>query len=195
MRPAVKDLINIAVFVVIYEAIRFVFGNLGALTPVGQVLGPFFIPILTGIPFMLFLTRVKRFGLVTIFGVLFGLVVLALPGHSFYTLLFAIVLAPLADLILRAGEFKRWPNMVACYIVIAEIGVAAVVPLFFLRDATIAAMRARKADDPGYVDTIIAMTPPWMFVGMIVMIAAGATIGAFLGRATLRKHFERAGIA
>ena len=64
-----KDLINLGLFTVLY----FVIGCCVAI-PVGFV--PIFLPILgalwsliTGIPFMLFLTRVKKFGMVTIMGI------------------------------------------------------------------------------------------------------------------------------
>ena len=70
-----KDLINLGLFTVLY----FVIGCCVAI-PVGFV--PIFLPILgalwsliTGIPFMLFLTRVKKFGMVTIMGILSGLLV------------------------------------------------------------------------------------------------------------------------
>ena len=63
-----KDLINLGLFTVLY----FVIGCCVAI-PIGFV--PIFLPILgalwsliTGIPFMLFLTRVKKFGMVTIMG-------------------------------------------------------------------------------------------------------------------------------
>ena len=63
-----KDLINLGLFTVLY----FVIGCCVAI-PIGFV--PIFLPVLgslwsliTGIPFMLFLTRVKKFGMVTIMG-------------------------------------------------------------------------------------------------------------------------------
>ena len=68
-----KDLISLGLFTVLY----FVIGCCVAI-PIGFV--PIFLPVLgalwaliTGIPFMLFLTRVKKFGMVTIMGILSGL--------------------------------------------------------------------------------------------------------------------------
>ena len=64
-----KDLISLGLFTVLY----FVIGCCVAI-PIGFV--PIFLPVLgalwaliTGIPFMLFLTRVKKFGMVTIMGI------------------------------------------------------------------------------------------------------------------------------
>lgn len=78
-----KDLINIGLFTVLY----FVLGCCVAI-PIGFV--PIFLPILgalwtpiTGIPFMLFATRVKKFGMVTIMAVLSGLL-MGLTGMGFW---------------------------------------------------------------------------------------------------------------
>lgn len=68
-----KDLINLGLFTVLY----FVLGCCVAI-PIGFV--PIFLPILgalwtliTGIPFMLFTTKVKKFSLVTLMAILSGL--------------------------------------------------------------------------------------------------------------------------
>jgi len=75
-----KDLINLGLFTVLY----FVIGCCVAI-PIGFV--PIFLPILgalwsliTGIPFMLFLTRVKKFGMVIGTPTLLS----ARPCRSFY---------------------------------------------------------------------------------------------------------------
>lgn len=76
-----KDLISIGLFTVLY----FVIGCCVAI-PIGMI--PIFLPVLgalwviiTGIPFMLFLTKVKKFGMVTIMGILSGLL-MGLTGHG-----------------------------------------------------------------------------------------------------------------
>jgi energy-coupling factor transport system substrate-specific component len=187
-----KDLINVGVFTVLYIAVVAVFGQLGALVPILQVLGPLYMPALAGIVFMLFLTRVGKPGMVTIMGVLVGLLVLA-TGQAFWVLVLAVVLAPLADLILSRGGYKRWATTLLGYIVFSEMLIGTVIPLFFARDAYLARIGKRK--DAAWIESIIKLTPTWMFAVMIVELAVGAVVGAFLGRALLKKHFERAGIA
>ena len=80
-----KDLINLGLFTVLY----FVLGCCVAI-PIGFV--PIFLPILgalwtliTGIPFMLFLTRVKKFGMVTLMAILSGLL-MGLTGMGYWGL-------------------------------------------------------------------------------------------------------------
>ncbi|MDR1634490.1 MAG: MptD family putative ECF transporter S component [Bifidobacteriaceae bacterium] len=187
-----KDLINVGVFTVLYIAVVAVCGQLGALVPIGQVLGPFYIPALAGIVFMLFLTRVTKPGMVTIMGVLVGLLVLA-TGQAYWVLVLAVILAPLADLILSLGGYKRWINTVLGYIVFSQMLIGTVIPLFFARDAYLARLGERK--DAAWIQSMIELTPNWMFAVMIGELAVGAVVGAYVGRALLKKHFERAGIA
>lgn len=79
-----KDLINLGLFTVLY----FVLGCCVAI-PIGFV--PIFLPILgalwtliTGIPFMLFLTRVKKFGMVTLMAIMSGLL-MGLTGMGYWS--------------------------------------------------------------------------------------------------------------
>ena len=100
-----KDLINLGLFTVLY----FVIGCCVAI-PIGFV--PIFLPVLgslwsliTGIPFMLFLTRVKKFGMVTIMGVLSGLL-MGLTGMGFWGVPMGLIFGLLGDLILKSGDYK-----------------------------------------------------------------------------------------
>ena len=97
-----KDLINLGLFTVLY----FVLGCCVAI-PISFV--PIFLPILgtlwtliTGIPFMLFLTRVKKFGMVTLMAILSGLL-MGLTGMGYWGVPLGLVFGLLGDLILFCG--------------------------------------------------------------------------------------------
>ena len=45
-----------------------------------------------------------------------------------------------------------------------------------------------------YVDTLMSYTPGWMFPVLFVVTFLGGILGALLGKAVLKKHFEKAGI-
>ena len=192
MRFTAKDLINIGVFTVIYMIVVVVLGQLGALLPITQVLGPLYIPLVAGIPFMLFLTRVKHFGMVTIMGWLIGLIILA-TGQGYWVLVIAIFLAPASDWIMLTGKYHSWTRSLWGYVVFALPMIGTVLPLFVARNAFIAKVGGLK--DAAWISAVEAMSPMWMLPVMVVMIVVGAIAGAFLGRAMLKKHFERAGIA
>ena len=97
-----KDLINIGLFTVLY----FVLGCCVAI-PIGFV--PIFLPILgalwtliTGIPFMLFAVRVKKFGMVTIMAILSGIqanYVLLIQGCVLVVALSFIVINIIVDML------------------------------------------------------------------------------------------------
>jgi energy-coupling factor transport system substrate-specific component len=187
-----KDLINVGIFTVLYLVVVGVFGQLGALIPILQVLGPFYIPVIAGVVFMLFLTRVDKFGMVSLLGILVGLLILA-TGQSYWVAVLAVFLAPLADFIFKLGGYKRWVNTVLGYLVFSQMLIGTVIPLFFAREAFLAKIGSRH--DAAWVQALVDLTPTWMFMVMIGELALGAVVGAYLGRALLRKHFQRAGIA
>lgn len=115
-RLSTRDLINIGIFTVLYFVAVAICGQLGALIPLLQILGPLYIPIIAGIPFALFLTRVHKFGMISIMGILVGLLVLA-TGQAYWVAVFALVLAPLADWIAKTGSYQAWGRLVASYAV------------------------------------------------------------------------------
>jgi energy-coupling factor transport system substrate-specific component len=181
-----RDLITVGVFTALYFVVMAVVGQVGSLIPIGQVLGPLYIPIICGIPFMLFLTRVQRFGLIFAMGVIIG-ILFPVTGQSWVATVLGVVLGLLADLIARAGGYRRWINLVLAYVVFAIMGIGMVVPLFFQRAATIAKLQQHQSS--AWVEQVERLTPPWLFYVMILMLAVGAVIGAYLGRAVFRKHF------
>jgi energy-coupling factor transport system substrate-specific component len=180
------------VFSAIYIVVLAVFGQLGALIPILQVAGPFYIPLVCGIPFMLHLMRVRAFGQITIMGILTGLLVF-LTGQSWVIIVLAVVLAPIADIIARLGKYRRWPTILAGYVVFSEMLIGMVVPLFFMRDAFLERIGTRH--DAEWVQSLVDLTPQWVFWVMIGELAVGAVCGAVLGKVVLRKHFVKAGIA
>jgi energy-coupling factor transport system substrate-specific component len=186
-----RELIETGVFTALYVVVLAVFGQLGALVPILQVLGPFYIPLVCGVPFMLFVARVKSFGQISVMGVLAAALVF-LTGQSWVVLALSLILAPAADLIARTGEYRKFGRTLVAYVVFSEMLIGMVVPLFFLREEFIAKIASRH--DDSWVASLIQLTPSWMFWVMVGMIAVGAAAGATLGRALVRKHFRPAGL-
>lgn len=185
-----KDLINVGIFTAIYFVLFFTTGMIGYI-PILMVFLPLFCPLITGIPFMLFLTKVKTFGMVTIMGTIVGMLMF-ITGHPWPIVASGILCGLAGDLILKAGGYRDWKTSVAGYAVFSEWIAGAMIPLFFMRDAYFAQIRAGYGDT--YTDTLMSLTPFWVFAAMIVMVVIGAAAGAFLGKSVLKKHFKRAGI-
>ena len=66
-----KDLINVGIYTAIYLVIFFMVGMMNAI-PILYPAIYLVIPIVTGIPFMLFLTKTEKFGMVTIMSIIIG---------------------------------------------------------------------------------------------------------------------------
>jgi len=182
-----RDIVTTGVFTALYFVVMAIVGQLSALIPILQVLAPFYIPILCGIPFMLFLTRVHRFGMITAMGWIIGLL-LMLTNAAILALILGLVLAPLADWIAHTGKYRRWSLLVVSYILVGEISIGMVGLLFFQRQAVL--NRIGQHHDAAWVAQIAHLTPPWMLYVMIGELAVGAIIGAFLGRGIFRKHYR-----
>ena len=99
-----KDLINIGIFSAIYFVIVFIVAMLGMI-PIFLPLLAVIVPILGGIPFMLFLTRVKKFGMIWIMSVIMGVLML-LTGMSWPPLAVSVVSGLIAELIYKSGGYK-----------------------------------------------------------------------------------------
>lgn len=190
-RLSVRDLITVGVFSAFYIVVFYAVGMLG-LIPVFMVLLALLLPIVGGIPFMLYLTRVKKFGMVTITGVLVTLVMFA-GGHSWPLLLIGPGTAVAADLIFKAGNYSSWRHTVVGYWVFSLWVFGPYLPMMLGLESYLASIEPVYGAE--YVNAVAALMPWWFWWTVPVQAAVGAVIGSSLGRATLRKHFERAGIA
>ena len=186
-----KDLINLGLFTVLY----FVLGCCVAI-PIGFV--PVFLPILgalwsliTGIPFMLFLTRVKKFGMVTLMGILSGLL-MGLTGMGFWGIPMGVIFGLLGDMILKSGGYRSAKKSLFGYAVFSLWMVGTYIPMYF----TVEASWRSFADSFGeeYADRVMAVMPMWSSLLVVAGIFLFAILGGMLGRRLLRKHFVKAGI-
>ena len=67
-----RDFLTVAIFAVIYIVVIFAVAMLGIISPVVMVITLPLAPLVAGIPYMLFLSRVRHGGMVTLFGIVFG---------------------------------------------------------------------------------------------------------------------------
>ena len=185
-----KDLINVGIFTAIYFVVFFACGMLGYI-PIFMVALPLLIAIVGGIPFMLYLTKVNKFGMVTISGVIVALLMFA-TGHGWPMLVIGSVTGLLADLILKSGQYKSWKKTVSSYCVFSLWSFGALLPMWIMRDSYFEQLRAGYGNE--YADTLMSLMSRWTLLILVATTVIGAIIGAYLGRATLKKHFQRAGI-
>ncbi len=186
-----KGLINIGLFTVLY----FVLGCCVAI-PIGFV--PIFLPILgalwtliTGIPFMLFAVRAKKFGMVTIMAVLSGLL-MGLTGMGFWGILTGAVFGLLGDLIMKSGSYQSVKKTIFGYGVFSLWMVGTYIPMYFMVEQSRADFAKSFGDE--YADKVMSVMPMWSIIPVIAAIFLFALLGGLIGKAILKKHFAKAGI-
>ena len=177
-----KDLINLGLFTVLY----FVIGCCVAI-PIGFI--PIFLPVLgslwsliTGIPFMLFLTRVKKFGLL-----------MGLTGMGFWGVPMGLIFGLLGDLILKSGDYKSAKKSILGYAVFSLWMVGTYIPMYFMVEDSWASFAASFGEE--YADRVMAVMPMWSIILVVAGILVFAILGGLLGKTLLKKHFAKAGIA
>lgn len=108
-----KDLINIGIYAAIYCLLMTCIAMLGyipIMLPMLAVIGP----IVLGVPMMLFYTKVKKFGMITIMGTIVG-IYLCVTGMGFWPIVFGVVFGFLADLVAKSGKYVSSKKTILSY--------------------------------------------------------------------------------
>lgn len=185
-----KDLINVGIYAAIYFFVTFLIAMLGYI-PLFLPLLSVFVPIIGGIPFMLFLTKVKKQGMIFLMSVIMGLMMM-LTGMGYWPLIISVVSGIAAELVYKAGNYKS----AKCAVLTCGI-----FPLWIWGNYILLFMdveqyfSTRQSYGQEYIDAVSSLMPGWMCPVLFVACFISGVIGGFLGKAMLKKHFKKAGIA
>ncbi|MGO5064056.1 Trep_Strep domain-containing protein [Clostridium sporogenes] len=186
-----KDLINLGIFTIFYFVMFFICGLL-AYIPILAVILPFLLGIVGGIPFILLVSKTGKFGIVTLMGLLEGLLCFVV-GQSWISIIFGFVFGLIADLIIKSGNYKRFKTIAIGYSVFNEWVIGSMLPMWIMRD-TFFKMYRENGGTEQYINTMMKLTSNNMLIVVIILALIGGALGMFLGRAMLKKHFTRARI-
>lgn len=193
VRFSARDLLNVAIFAVIYFVIVFVISMLGIVSPLVMLLTLPLSAIAAGIPYMLFLTRVRHAGMVALFGIVLGLLFLMM-GHPWQSTLLTIALGLVGELVLAAGKYRSQWAAIWAYVVFSAWFIGPWIPFFLDRDEYLRG-RGTEAMGEGYMQAFAEIvTVPAVLIMVAATLVCGL-LGALLGTAILRKHFQKAGLA
>lgn len=186
-----KDLINVGLFTVLY----FVLGCCVAI-PIGFV--PIFLPILgalwtliTGIPFMLFTTRVKKFGMVTLMAILSG-VLMGFTGMGYWGVPVGVVSGLAGDFIMKSGNYKSAAKNLLGYAVFSLWMIGTYIPMYFMVEQSYQSFVDGFGEE--YANRVMSVMPTWSLILVVAGIFVCALLGGLLGKTVLKKHFAKAGI-
>lgn len=185
-----KDLINVGIYSAIYFILIMVIamtGYIPIMMPLLCVIGP----VVGGIPFMLFLTKVKKFGMILIMSVIMG-ILMALTGMGFYSLPVALVSGLVAEFVWKRAKYRKESSSILVCGLFSIWMWGNFIPLF-TNPAGYFATRTEFGAD--YAAALTALLPPWMNPVLLVSCFVFGILGGLLGRVLLKKHFIKAGIA
>ncbi|MBR1553965.1 MAG: MptD family putative ECF transporter S component [Oscillospiraceae bacterium] len=188
----IKDLITVGVFTALYFAVIFAVACLGFI-PILMVFLPLIGPIIAGIPLMLYYSKIKHFGMITITSVIIA-ILMFISGHPYPIFIFCIGAGLVTELVLKSGNYQ---SINACVLGSATFScwlLGMVIAFFFgFREDYFASIVDGYGQE--YVNAMMSYTPTWVFFAMVAMCLVGGAVGGLLGSKVLKKHFRKAGMA
>lgn len=187
-----KDLINLGVFTAIYFVVGAVLSMLVAI-PIFVPFFPAIWALVNGTVFMLFSTKVEKFGLVTLMAVLSGILV-GLTGMGFWSVPTGLLFGLIGDFIMKTGKYKNFKTNLVGYAVFSLWTSGSLLPWAFFANDTVAHY-AEGGFGVDYGTQVLSYMPSWSLILFVALNFVGGIIGGFIGKSVLKKHFEKAGIA
>lgn len=185
-----KDLINVGIYSAIYFVVICAAAMLGCI-PILYPCLSVIMPLLGGIPVMLFYTKVKKPGMIFLMSVIMGIMMI-FSGMGYYPLLVGVFSGIAAEIVYKSGAYKSSFKAVLSYGVFC-IWVWGNYVLFFVDRAAYEADRQNLGEE--HLQALNNLMPSWLFFVLLVVCFVSGIIGGLLGKAVLKKHFEKAGIA
>ncbi len=186
-----KDLINIGIFGAIYLLLSILVATLGMI-PIMMYAIPFVMAILGGTIVMLFMAKVQKPWALFILGLITPLVMFAM-GHTFIVPLVAVVFLLIAEFIARKGKFKSIKYNALAYAFFSCWITGSLMQIILLQEQYVKNQVGAGLSDEIVGEIVNLIT--WPAIGLIMGTAFfGGFLGAYIGKAMLKKHFEKAGI-
>ena len=184
-----KDLINIGIYAAITCVVITAVSMIGFVPVLLPMIG-IFAPLIAGIPMMLFMTKVRKFGMITIMSTIMG-AYLWITGMGYWPCIFGFVCGIVADLICKGGKYNSPKKAMLAHGLISLTYFGCMLPLYINLEGYFS---TRQGYGQEYVDGVAAVLQPWTIPALIVGGFAAGIVGAWIGQKLLKKHFTPAGI-
>ena len=187
----IKDLVTIGVFTVIYFVLMFLSGMIG-IVPILYLAYPTVAGIITGIVIMLFMAKVQKPGGLFILGSICSLIVIAM-GNTYVILVHALISMVIAEIIRKTGGYKSFKHNMLSFAIFNTWICGFLMQVLLAKDKVIEIAETRGMGY-AYIMKLIALLNFSSMVLVYIGAIVGGIIGAYIGKAFLKKHFEKAGI-
>ena len=187
-----KDFITIGIFTAILFAVEFALGMLGYIHPFIVASYVIILPLASGIPMMLFYTKVEKFGMITIVSVLLA-IIMFVGGMGYLGAPLIIISGLVADFIAKSGNYKSFKKTVLSFGVFNLWICSNYFPILVTAESY-----RKDLIDGGfsaeYANNLFAAINVTTIGILVVLCFVFGCIGAVIGKAVVKKHFEKAGI-
>ncbi len=159
--------------------------------PILFLIYPTVLGIVAGTVVMLFMAKVQKPWALFIFGMISPLVMFA-AGHTYVVVVLSLIVMIIAELIRKIGNYNSFKYNMLSYAVFSTWICSSMMQMLLAKEKYLQMSIEMMGKD--YVDAMEKLiTYPHM---ALVALGAflGGIIGAYIGKALLKKHFEKAGI-
>ena len=187
-----KDFITVGIFTAIVFVVEFACGILGFIHPYIVASYVVMIPIVASIPMMLFYSKVDKFGMITIMSVLIA-IIMFVAGMGFLGAPLIILAGVVADLIAKAGDYKRFKMISISYAVFCLWICANYFPVIVTANSYRESL-LEEGYSAEYTDSLFRAINSKTIWGLLILCLIFGYIASYIGKAVVKKHFEKAGI-
>lgn len=187
-----KDFITIGIFTALLFVVEFACGMLGYIHPYVVASYVILIPLVGSIPMMLFYSKIEKFGMLTIMSVLLA-IIMFVTGMGYLGAPLIILAGVVADLIARSGGYKDFKKIVISHGVFCLWICANYFPVIITADSYRESL-VEGGFSAEYADNLFKAVNSRTIIVLLILCFIFGCIGAFIGKAVVKKHFEKAGI-
>lgn len=188
-----RDLITIGIFSAIYFVLNFV-AMITGFVPVLWLLLPGVAGILTGIPFMLMESKVRKPGAILIMGAITALLYFVTGQFTVLLLITFAVACILAEVYRAITKYdNNFIHMTISFIIFCYGMLGSPMAIWVYKDSFLAQIQ-QNGMSAEYVQSLSGLISTPMFIGLCVSPIIGGIMGAMIAKGLFRKHFRKAGI-
>ncbi len=149
-----------------------------------------FCPLFGSIPMMLFMTKVKKFGMITLMCTMIG-IFLWITGMGYWPFLFRVVCGFLTDLLDKSGNYHSAVKTVIGNDMLHLTIFANLIPPYTYIDGYFS---TRQDFGQEYITSLANIMQPWTALVLLLASFVCGVIGRLIGQKLLKMHFAKAGI-
>ena len=188
-----RDLITIGIFSAIYFALNLV-AMITGFVPVLWLLLPGVAGIVTGIPFMLMESKVRKPGAILIMGAITALLYFVTGQFTVLLLITFAVACILSEVYRAVTKYDNsFVHMTISFVIFCYGMLGSPLAIWVYRDSFLDQIR-QNGMSAEYVDSLSGLISTPMLIALCISPIIGGIIGAVIAKGLFRKHFKKAGV-